>query len=128
VLTTSREPLWVEGEITRRVPSLAVPDLASTPHLDELARFPAVRLFVESARAVQHRFALTAENAPTVARICVHVDGLPLALELGAARVPSLTVGQIADRMDSSFRLLIGGQSDCAYTPANPQSDAGLEP
>jgi non-specific serine/threonine protein kinase len=91
------------------VPSLAIPDLASAPHLDELARFPAVRLFVERARAVQHRFALTDENAPTVARICVQVDGLPLALELGAARVRSLTVGQIADRMDSSFRLLIGG-------------------
>ena len=109
LLATSREPLRVEGEITWRVPSLAVPDLASTPHLDALARFPAVRLFVERARAVQRRFELTTENAPAVARICVQLDGLPLALELGAARVRALTVGQIADRMDDSFRLLTGG-------------------
>ena len=83
-LATSREPLRVSGEELYPVPTLSVPDLAegSSVHVD-----PAVELFAERARAASPQFALTAGNAPTVATICARLDGLPLAIELAAARV-----------------------------------------
>jgi predicted ATPase len=109
LLATSREPLRVEGEILWRVPSLVVPEPGHAAPLKELARSPAVRLFVERAQAVQQGFVLTSENAAAVAQICARVDGIPLALELAAARVRVLTVGHIAERLDHSFRLLSGG-------------------
>jgi predicted ATPase/DNA-binding NarL/FixJ family response regulator len=108
VLATSREPLRVDGEVTWRVPSLAVPELVAAADPDQLTRSPAVRLFVERARAVQRTFQVTPRNGPAVARICTRVDGMPLALELAAAWVRVLSVNEIADRLDHSFALLTG--------------------
>jgi non-specific serine/threonine protein kinase len=109
VLATSREPLGIGGEVVWRVPSLPLPDTAHLPPLTELERIASVRLFVERARAVESHFALTARNAPAVAQVCCRLDGLPLALELAAARVRALTVDQIVTRLDQRFRLLAGG-------------------
>src|SRR5712691_4755035 len=109
LLTTSREALRLDSEIVWRVPSLAVPDLGPTLNLSEVSRSPAVRLFVERARAVERGFELTSENARAVVQICARLDGLPLALELAAARVRVLSVGQIAQRLDQNFGLLTGG-------------------
>jgi len=109
VLATSREPLQIPGERQYRLAPLAVPDAEHLPALDELARSPAVQLFLARAQAVSPRFALTAENAAAIARICTRLAGIPLALELAAARVRVLTAAQILDRLDDSFRLLTGG-------------------
>jgi len=95
ILATSREPLAIEGELAHRVPTL--PDAE------------AVRLFVERARVASPSFALTDRTTPIVGQICARLDGIPLALELAAARVRALSVEQIADRLDDRFRLLIGG-------------------
>src|SRR5712692_9808568 len=109
ILATSREPLRTPGEVTWRVPSLATPDPQRLLPTDELAGYAAVRLFVERAQAVRPGFALGPENAAAVARVCTRLDGLPLALELAAARARALTVGQIAERLDGSLRLLTNG-------------------
>ena len=113
VLATSREPLAIEGEVLRRVPSLTVPD-AIGPQTDRtgvaaLADAEAVRLFVDRARSSAASFALTDANAPLVAQICARLDGIPLAIELAAARVRALSVEQIAARLDDRFHLLTGG-------------------
>jgi predicted ATPase len=110
LLVTSRERLRVAGETTWRVPLLASPDPKPglTSAADPLA-FPAVRLFVERAQAADPAFALGPANAPPVAAICARLDGLPLALELAAARVPALSLAQILEHLDDSFRLLVGG-------------------
>src|SRR5262249_3460576 len=104
VLATSREPLGVDGEQVFRVPSLALPDDAG-----EAASSEAVRLFVERAVAVDASFALTAEVAPAAVEICRRLDGIPLAIELAAARVRHLPIAEIASRLDDRFRLLTGG-------------------
>ena len=109
VLATSREPLRVPGEVVFRVPSLGIPDPGREEDPDALLRYEAVRLFVERAGAVARGFALDAETAPPVARICHRLDGLPLALELAAARVDALTAAALADRLDDRFRLLRAG-------------------
>jgi non-specific serine/threonine protein kinase len=112
ILATSREPLAIEGEATWRVPSLAFPDLPrahATLPARALAEYEAVRLFVERARVAMSAFALDQQNAPTVAQICARLDGIPLAIELAAARVRALSVEQIAARLDDRFRLLTGG-------------------
>jgi predicted ATPase len=121
VLATSREPLGIAGELSWRVPSLPVPDSAPPLPMVELGSFAAVRLFVERAAAVVPGFALTDKNAPAIARICRRLDGIPLAIELAAARVRVLTADQIAVRLDEAFgqwdapaggghlRLLTGG-------------------
>jgi predicted ATPase len=109
VVATSREPLRVPGEVVFRVPSLGIPDPAREEGPDALLRYEAVRLFVERAAAVAPGFALDAETAPSVARICHRLDGLPLALELAAARVDALTPAALADRLDDRFRLLRAG-------------------
>jgi len=114
VLATSREPLAIDGEIVRRVASLTVPDARDLETLNmgsvaPLMNSDAVRLFVERARAADATFALTGRNASTVAQICARLDGIPLALELAAARVRALTVEQIAARLDDRFHLLTGG-------------------
>jgi predicted ATPase len=105
VLATSREPLGVAGEVT-----FAVPPLATEP-LDPAAAggSEAVRLFVDRARLVDPAFAVTSENAGAVAGICRRLDGIPLAIELAAARTRSLTPGQLDDRLGDRFRLLTGG-------------------
>jgi non-specific serine/threonine protein kinase len=108
VLATSRERLDIPGESTYRVPSLALPDEEERT-VGRLAGFEAVRLFVERARLVEPGFALTEGNAPAVAELCRRLDGLPLALELAAARVRLLSVEQIVARLNDRFRLLTGG-------------------
>jgi non-specific serine/threonine protein kinase len=110
ILATSREPLRITSEVAWPVAPLAVPGaprVAAEP--EELARYPAVQLFVERARSAQPAFALTSGNAAAVAQICVRLDGLPLALELAAARIRVLTPEQVADRLDDMFRVLAAG-------------------
>jgi non-specific serine/threonine protein kinase len=109
VLATSREPLGIAGETAWRVPSLPTPDPHRLPALPELERTAAVRLFVERARAVEPHFELTQGNAAAVAQICKRLDGIPLALELAAARVRALTVEHLVVRLDQRFLLLTGG-------------------
>ena len=108
LLVTSREPLGVSGEHVFRVPSLAVPpaDLAAP---GRLAAFESVQLFAERAVMYRRDFALDAANAAAVAAVCVRLDGIPLALELAAARLGSLSVSEISSRLDQRFRLLTGG-------------------
>ncbi|MGH9035854.1 MAG: ATP-binding protein, partial [Acidimicrobiia bacterium] len=108
VLATSREPLGVAGETTWRVPPLALPGSGpSTP--DALTAYDAVALFVERARQARPNFVVTNENAPAVAEICARLDGIPLAIELAAARVRVLSPEGIRSGLDDRFRLLTGG-------------------
>jgi len=109
VLATSRETLGIAGEAPYRVPSLPSPDLRNLPEADLLMSFASVRLFTERARSIMPDFALDAENAIAVAQICARLDGIPLAIELAAARVKFMRVEQIAARLDDRFRLLTGG-------------------
>jgi transcriptional regulator with XRE-family HTH domain len=99
LLATSREPLRIQREITWRVPSLALPDDRRTTSVDELAQSPSVQLFMERAKAVEPAFVLTARNAPTIGQICRRLDGLPLGIELAAARLRALGVDQILERL-----------------------------
>jgi len=109
LLATSREPLKTQGEIDRHVSPLACPDPALLPPLDRMGEFDAVRLFAERAGGATERFQLTNETAPAVVRVCHQLDGIPLALELAAARVRVLSVDQIAARLDNSFGVLAEG-------------------
>jgi predicted ATPase/class 3 adenylate cyclase len=109
VLATSREALGVAGETTWRVPSLSVPDPQRLPPLDRFTDYEAVRLFIDRAVASESQFVVTSGNAPAVVQVCHRLDGIPLALELAAARVKVLAVEQIAARLDDRFRLLTGG-------------------
>lgn len=106
VLATSREPLRSYGERTFRVPSLGLPDPRRLPSVAELGRFASVQLFVERAGDADPGFRLTPGNAEAVAQICFRLDGMPLALELAAARVPVLAPRQIAERLDDALALL----------------------
>ncbi len=109
VLATSREPLGVAGEANWVVPSLSLPDAQDPLTVEELERHESVRLFIERARYRQPAFALTSHNARAVAEICRRLDGIPLAIELAAARVGSLAVEQIASRLRDPLKLLTGG-------------------
>src|SRR5919107_456300 len=109
ILTTSREALGIAGERAWLVPSLSLPGPQNLPPLEELPHYEAVRLFVERAGAVASAFELTEHNAPAVAQLCCGLDGMPLAIELAAARVRVLSVEQIASRLKDSFGLLTGG-------------------
>ena len=109
ILTSSRESLGIAGEVSYRVPSLELPDIKQLPSLDALSQYEAVKLFIDRARAAQPTFNVTNENAPAVAQICHRLDGIPLALELAAAKVRALSVEQISKRLDDRFRLLTGG-------------------
>jgi predicted ATPase/class 3 adenylate cyclase len=129
VLATSRELLGTAGEAAWRVPSLAlpeVPDPAQLPPLEALARTEAVRLFAERAALVQPGFRVTADNARAVALVCVRLDGVPLALELAAARVRVLAPEQLAARLSDRFRLLTGGPHRAA-APADAAGGDRLE-
>ena len=106
VLATSREPLRVAGEAGYRLAPLALPD---PDDLAAAARAEAVALFTDRARSADARFALTGETTPTVARLVARLDGMPLAIELAAARVEALGVAQLLDRIDDRFTLLAGG-------------------
>jgi predicted ATPase/class 3 adenylate cyclase len=111
-LVTSREPLRVRGEREHAVPPLEVPDLRQPSPLEALSRYAAVTLFVERSVAVRSDFALTAENAGAVAQVCARLDGLPLAIELAAARVRLLSPEAMVTRLDRRLPLLTGGARD----------------
>ena len=108
LLVTSQEVLGIPGETVHRVPSLTIPD-TSDSSLEVLNNCTAIRFFVERANGVQTGFDLTNENAAAIAQITRRLDGIPLALELAAARVNVLSAEQIADRLDDAFRLLTKG-------------------
>jgi predicted ATPase/DNA-binding CsgD family transcriptional regulator len=109
VLATSREALGITGEVAWPVPSLSLPDLRRLPDIDSLPQYEATRLFVERTAAAKPTFALTEQNAPAVAQVCYRLDGIPLAIELAAARTKVLSVEEIADRLTDSFGLLSAG-------------------
>ena len=111
-LVTSRTTLRVRGEQTLTVAPLPLPGAQDLAHLEHLAQIPSVALFTARARQAQADFALTSENAATVATICQHLDGLPLAIELAAARIKVLPVGGLLRLLESRLRVLTGGPQD----------------
>ncbi|WP_430331662.1 ATP-binding protein [Rhodococcus sp. ACT016] len=109
VLATSREPLGVGGEALFLVQPLPVPDPTAPPTLEALPRYESVNLFVDRARTVVPDFAVTEDNRAAIAQICHRLDGLPLPIELAAARMRALSVEQILQRLTDRFRLLTTG-------------------
>jgi predicted ATPase/DNA-binding SARP family transcriptional activator len=109
ILATSRELLGVDGERQVAVPPLALPQGDSTPAPSRLAEFDAVRFFEQRAQLVLPSFRLGEDNADAVYHICRRLDGLPLAIELAAARLRILSAGQLAERLDDIFAVLVGG-------------------
>lgn len=109
LLTSSREAFRINGEYPYRVPSLSIPDKHANPSTADLQKYEAVQLFVERAQVALPDFALHANNVAAIATICRRLDGIPLALELAAARLNFLTPQQLAGRMDSVFQVLTGG-------------------
>jgi predicted ATPase/class 3 adenylate cyclase len=114
ILASSREPLGIAGERTWPVPSLSIPkswrdEIRGSEAAERLTQYEAVRLFIDRATAVRPEFHVTNDNAPHVAEICWRLDGIPLAIELAAARIRVLSIDQIANRLDDQFRLLTGG-------------------
>jgi predicted ATPase/DNA-binding XRE family transcriptional regulator len=107
ILVTSREPLEITGEALYRLPSLRIPDLPY--RMDSLREFESVELFEERAQLIQFDFSLTRENASSVVQICRHLDGIPLAIELAAAKIGVLSPEQIATQVKDSLNLLAGG-------------------
>jgi predicted ATPase/class 3 adenylate cyclase len=112
VLATSREPLGLHGEREYSVPPLGLPDPEHLPPFEGLSQFESVALFIERATAVLPGFAVTNENAPAVAEICARLDGLPLAIELAAARVKILTPQAMLARLDHTLTFLTRGARD----------------
>jgi predicted ATPase len=118
VLATSRHVLGVKGESVWRVPSLALPAMSSNKpisvadirHVSTFLDFAAIRLFSERAHAAESSFETSSKNAVSVAKICNRLDGIPLAIELAAARVKAMTVEKIAERLNERFRLLLGAR------------------
>ena len=108
ILATSREALEISGEMLYRVPSLISPELSNVT-IDILPQYEAVQLFVERAQSALRDFTLTRENAQAIAQVCHHLDGIPLALELAAARVKVLRAEEIAERLNDRFHLLTSG-------------------
>ncbi len=108
-LTTSRETLGIDGEQGWRVPSLSKPETDGDKSPEDLLQFEAIQLFVQRAKHVSTTFALTQDNSVAVRKICQRLDGIPLAIELAAARVKAMTPGEIAQRLSDRFRLLTGG-------------------
>ena len=108
ILTASREALDIPGEATYLVPPLTLPDPIEANE-EALGQYEAVQLFVERAQTSLPEFSITRDNAPVIAKICRSLDGIPLALELAAARVKLLPVDEIADRLHDCFNLLTGG-------------------
>jgi non-specific serine/threonine protein kinase len=107
VLATSREILGVEGETAWRVPSLGLPDRSRAPSLDAVVASESAQLFLDRARLIAPSFEASVTNVAALAETCHRLDGIPLALELAAAQVRVLSVGQIADRLDDRFRFLV---------------------
>ena len=109
VVVTSREALGIASEVIWRVPSLTTPPRDERFSPDQLSTFAAVRLFLERARTARPNLVVDEESAPYIAAICTRLDGIPLALELAAARVRSMTLQRLASGLDDAFRLLTGG-------------------
>jgi predicted ATPase len=112
VLVTSRIVLRLRGEQEYAVPPLALPDLKHLPALDVLSQYAAVELFIQRAQAVQPDFQVTNANAPAVAEICYRLDGLPLAIELAAARIKLFSPQALLQRLDRRLKFLTGGARD----------------
>ncbi|MFL5841821.1 MAG: AfsR/SARP family transcriptional regulator [Thermoleophilaceae bacterium] len=106
ILATSREPLHLPGEVDWRVPSMTMLDTATVSDVAQLATADAIELFCDRARSANPRFTLTLANAQAVAEICFRVDGLPLAIELAAARTTALSPAQIASRLGDGLAVL----------------------
>ena len=109
ILTTSREALRVDGEVVFNVPTLLVPNIDRISIAELLLDYESVKLFVSRARAVQNNFIVADRTAVFIAQICARLDGIPLAIELAAARVRTMSVQQIAANLDDAFQLLSGG-------------------
>ena len=109
LLATSREPLELAGEVKRSVPPLSAPDPGRPPTVGELEGYESVRLFMERGRNKASGFALTPENATAIAGVCRRLEGIPLAIELAAARVGVLSVGQISERLKDPLKFLRAG-------------------
>ena len=114
ILATSREPLGVPGEVTWQVPSLSFPPAGEAARPDDIIGFDAVRLFLDRAGSARPGFELTHSNTAAVAGICARLDGIPLAIELAAARARVLTAAQIADGLQDRLGLLGGGARTAA--------------
>jgi predicted ATPase/DNA-binding SARP family transcriptional activator/DNA-binding CsgD family transcriptional regulator/Flp pilus assembly protein TadD len=110
VLATSRAPLGIIGELTWLVPSLSVPGAEETPTVEELEGYESARLFADRSSKGHPGFELTPENAWAVAQVCTRLEGIPLAIELAAARVGILSAGQISERLGHSLKLLTRGE------------------
>lgn len=104
ILATSREGLNIAGELAYRVPSLSLPNPGELPPVESLPKYEAMRLFIERAD-----FKVTSQNAPALVQVCYRLDGIPLAIELAAARVRALPLEELNERLDDRFRLLTGG-------------------
>ncbi|SEC89104.1 ATP-binding protein [Rhodococcus koreensis] len=109
ILTTSREPLGIAGEFTYLLPPLSTPGDIEGCRAADIAPFESVSLLVERAQGVVADFRLTDANAPAIAQLCNQLDGIPLAIELAAARMRSLSASQLVERLDQRFALLTGG-------------------
>ena len=110
IIATSREALNCQGEITYRIPPLTIPDPNSNSTPEQLTQYESVRLFIERALVVNPEFRVNNKNAPALAEICSRLDGIPLAIELAAARTKVLSVEKIYERLDDRFSLLTGGK------------------
>ncbi len=119
ILITSREGLHISGEREYPVPPLGLPDLSQHPSLESLSQYAAVELFIQRAQAVKPDFNITNETAPAVAEICYRLDGLPLAIELAAARIKLLPPRAMLARLEHSLEFLTGGARDL---PARQQT------
>jgi predicted ATPase/class 3 adenylate cyclase len=122
VLATSRVPLRLRGEKEYAVSPLELPDIKQLPQLERLTQYGAVRLFIERATDVKADFEVTNENAPSVAEICVRLDGLPLAIELAAARIRMLPPHSLLSKLSQRLKFLTGGARDL---PARQQTLRG---
>jgi predicted ATPase/class 3 adenylate cyclase len=109
IVATSREALGVPGESVRPVPPLSLPEDSRDLHIESLSQYESIQLFVERAVGVFPSFRLTPRNAQAMVHICARLDGIPLAIEMAAARLKALSVEQIAGRLDDAFRLLTAG-------------------
>jgi predicted ATPase/class 3 adenylate cyclase len=119
ILITSREGLRISGEREYPVPPLSLPNLKQLPPLESLLQYPAVELFIQRAKAVKPGFRITNDTAPAVAEICYRLDGLPLAIELAAARIKLLHPRAMLTRMEHRLEFLTGGGRDL---PARQQT------
>ena len=122
IIVTSREPLHVRGEREFPVPPLSLPSRSDSQSVEKLTQYESVRLFVDRAVAVKSEFKVTNETAPAVAEICIRLDGLPLAIELAAARTKILPPQTLMERLTDRLRLLKGGARDL---PARQQTLRG---